>query len=106
MTTTQDAPNRRRDRRPVSGPAGSGGGHTFVGVFKGRCRSQGRCSCGWTGMARLFQALAKVDALIHAAQNDCTPKLPLIQPWGAFTMSPARPGVKEQLTRIRGSCQR
>jgi hypothetical protein len=105
MKTMQKAPNRRRGRKPVSGPVGSGGGQTLVGVFKARNRSQGRCSCGWIGTARLFQASAKVDALIHAAQNDCRPTIPLIQSWGASTMGPTHPGVKKQLPRVQRPCR-
>lgn len=106
MKTMQKAPDRGRGRRPVPGPVGSGGGQTLVGVFEARCGSQGRCSRGWVGAARLRQVSAKVDALICVAQNDRRPTIPLIQSWGAFTMSPPHPGVKEQLTRVQGSCLR
>jgi len=107
MTTMHDAPNRRRDRNPVSGHAGSGGGETYVGVFKARYRTQRRCSCGWIGTARLFEGWAKIDALIHAAQNDCRPTAPLVQSGGVFTMSPLHPGVQgKRPTVVEGSCQR
>ena len=105
MKTMQEAPNRRRGRRLVPGPAGSGG-QTFVGVFKAQYRSQARCGCGWIGTARLLQASARVDALIHAARNDCVPTIPLVQSWRVATLSPPRRGRKEQLSKVHGSCHR
>jgi hypothetical protein len=49
-------------------------------VIRPRHRCQARCTCGWIGKARLLLSSAKVDALIHAAQQDCEPAIPLFQP--------------------------
>jgi hypothetical protein len=56
------------------------GGRGVVVVIRLRHRSQARCTCGWIGKASLVRSSAKVDALIHAAQNDCEPAIPLFQP--------------------------
>ena len=52
----------------------------MVVVIRPRYRSQGRCTCGWVGKARLLLSSAKVDALVHAAQEACRPAIPLFQP--------------------------
>jgi hypothetical protein len=94
MKTTLDAAHRRRGRSSVPGPPGSGDIQPFVGVFKARYRSQGRCSCGWIGKSRLLRSSAKVDALIHAAQNDCRPTIPLIHAPGAVPVNLPYPAVQ------------
>ncbi len=43
-------------------------------------RNQARCTCGWIGKASLLLSSAKVDALLHAARDDCEPAIPLFQP--------------------------
>jgi hypothetical protein len=56
------------------------GGRGVVVVIRVRRRNQARCTCGWIGKASLLLASAKVDALLHAARNDCDPGVPLFQP--------------------------
>ncbi len=59
---------------------GTGSGTGVVVAIRPRHRAQGRCSCGWVGKPRLLLSHAKVDALIHAASDDCAPAIPLVQP--------------------------
>jgi hypothetical protein len=59
---------------------GSTGGRGVVVVIRLRRRYQARCTCGWLGKATLLLSSAKVDALLHAARNDCDPGVPLFQP--------------------------
>ena len=68
------------------------GGRGVVVVIRLRHRSQARCTCGWIGKASLLRSSAKVDALIHAARNDCEPAIPLYQP-GAVAPKPS--GVQD-----------
>jgi hypothetical protein len=55
-------------------------GRGVVVVIRLRRRNQARCTCGWIGKASLLLSSAKVDALLHATQNDCDPGVPLFQP--------------------------
>ena len=55
-------------------------GRGVVVVVRLRRRNQARCTCGWIGKASLLLSSAKVDALLHAARNDCEPGIPLSQP--------------------------
>ena len=57
-----------------------GGGKGVVVAIRPRHRSHAMCSCGWVGRPRLLKASAKVDALMHAAQEGCGPAVPLVQP--------------------------
>lgn len=50
-----------------------------VVVVKPRYMSRGLCTCGWAARPRLLLSSAKIDALIHAAQHDCEPAVPMIQ---------------------------
>jgi hypothetical protein len=72
---------------------GSTGGRGVVVVIRVRRRNQARCTCGWIGKASLLLSSAKVDALLHAARNDCDPGVPLFQP-GAVVPTKS-PGVLE-----------
>ena len=65
-----------------------GGRRGVVVVIRPRHRSQARCTCGWIGKARLLLSSAKVDALIHAAQHDCEPAMPLFQPGAVVPTTP------------------
>src|SRR3981189_3227529 len=65
------------------GDRGDTGG--VVVAVEPRHTGQGRCTCGWVGKPRLLMSAARVDALIHAAQNDCEPAIPLVQPEAAIT---------------------
>ena len=56
-----------------------------------RHRNQARCTCGWIGKASLLLSSAKVDALLHAARDDCEPAIPLFQPGAVVPIKP--PGV-------------
>ncbi|WP_141562701.1 hypothetical protein [Mycobacterium neglectum] len=56
------------------------GGRGVVVVIRVRRGNQGRCTCGWIGKTRLLLSSAKVDALVHAARDDCEPGIPLYQP--------------------------
>ena len=58
----------------------STGGRGIVVVVRLRRRNQARCTCGWIGKASLLLSSAKVDALLHAARNECDTGLPLFQP--------------------------
>jgi hypothetical protein len=60
-------------------------------VVRLRRRNQARCSCGWIGKASLLLSSAKVDALLHAARDDCEPGIPLFQPGAVVPTKP--PGV-------------
>jgi hypothetical protein len=51
-----------------------------VMAVRPRYRSQGQCSCGWVGKPHLLVSSARIDALVHAAQRDCEPAIPLVQP--------------------------
>lgn len=51
-------------------------------------RNQARCSCGWTGKASLLLSSSKVDALLHAARNDCATGIPLYQPGAIVPTKP------------------
>ena len=74
--------------RPMGDLAGGPG---VVVVIRPRYRSQAQCTCGWVGKARLLLSSAKVDALIHAAQTDCEPAIPLVQSWAVpIRRSPGR----------------
>ena len=55
-------------------------GRGIVVVVRLRRRNQARCTCGWIGKASLLLSSAKVDALLHAARDDCEPGIPLSQP--------------------------
>jgi hypothetical protein len=66
----------------------TGGTRGVVVVIRPRYRNQGRCTCGWVGKARLLLSSAKVDALVHAAQEACRPATPLLQPGAAFITEP------------------
>jgi hypothetical protein len=57
----------------------SSGGKGVVTAVLPRHRSQGQCTCGWTGRPRFLSSLAKYDALIHAAQSGCEPAFPLVR---------------------------
>jgi hypothetical protein len=72
---------------------GSTGGRGVVVVIRLRRRNQARCSCGWIGKASLLLSSAKVDALLHAAGNDCYPGVPLFQP-GAVVLSKSQGVLK------------
>jgi hypothetical protein len=64
------------------------GGRGVVVVIRPRRRSQARCTCGWIGKGRLLPSSANVDALIHAAQHDCEPAIPLFQPGAVVPTKP------------------
>jgi hypothetical protein len=67
-------------------------------VVKPRYMSRGLCTCGWVAKPRLLLSSAKVEALIHAAQHDCEPAVPLIQPGVMMIM--VRRGI------LDGDCHR
>ena len=69
----------------------STGGRGVVVVVRLRRRNQARCTCGWIGKASLLLSSAKVDALVHAARDDCEPGIPLFQPGAVVPTKP--PGV-------------
>jgi hypothetical protein len=69
----------------------SGGGKGVVMAIRPRHKSRGQCSCGWVGKPRLLLSSAKCDALVHAAQCDCEPAVPLVQPETISAVKP--PGV-------------
>jgi hypothetical protein len=54
-----------------------GDGKGVVVAIRSRHRAQGWCSCGWIGRRRLLLCSATVDALIHAAKQDCEPATPM-----------------------------
>jgi hypothetical protein len=68
--------------------ADSSGRRGVVVVIRRRHRNQARCTCGWIGKASVLLSSARVDALLHAARDDCEPAIPLFQP-GA--VAPAKP---------------
>jgi hypothetical protein len=72
-------------------------GRGVVVVVRLRRRNQARCTCGWIGKASLLLSSAKVDALLHAAREDCEPGIPLSQP-GAV-VPPKSSGVLRPTTR-------
>ena len=114
--TREDADAKTRPLCPVSGgpvtPAEGGtvkamgdlgGGPGVVVVIRPRYRSQARCTCGWVGKTRLLLSSARVEALIHAAQTDCEPAIPLVQSWAVpIKPSPGRQsgGLRDELARI------
>jgi hypothetical protein len=49
-----------------------------VMVLARRLNHRALCSCRWLGRRRVLLAAAKVDALIHAAQTNHTPAIPLV----------------------------
>ena len=57
-------------------------------VVRLRRRNQARCTCGWIGKASLLLSSAKVDALVHAAGDDCEPGIPLFQPGAVLPTKP------------------
>jgi hypothetical protein len=57
-------------------------------TIRPRHRSRGQCSCGWVGKPHLLLSSAKCDALIHAAQCDCEPAIPLVQPETVSALKP------------------
>jgi hypothetical protein len=57
----------------------SRGAQGVVVVIRVRYRNQARCTCGWIGKTSLLLSWAKVDALLHAARDDCEPAIPLFQ---------------------------
>ena len=69
----------------------SGGDKGVVMAIRPRHKSRGQCSCGWIGKPRLLLSSAKCDALVHAAQCDCEPAIPLVQPEPIGAVKP--PGV-------------
>jgi hypothetical protein len=69
----------------------SRGGRGVVVVIRARYRNQARCTCGWIGKARLLLSSAKVDALLHAARDDCEPAIPLFQPGAVVPIKPGDP---------------
>ena len=71
----------------------STGGRGVVVVVRLRRRNQARCTCGWIGKASLLLSSAKVDALVHAARDDCEPGIPLLQPGAVVPTKP--PGVRK-----------
>jgi hypothetical protein len=56
-----------------------------------RHRSRSQCSCGWIGKPHLLVSSARIDALLHAAQFDCEPAIPLVQPEISTALTP--PGM-------------
>ncbi len=58
-------------------------GRGVVVVVRLRRRNQARCTCGWIGKASLLLSSAKVDALLHAAREDCEPGIPLCAAGGS-----------------------
>jgi hypothetical protein len=59
-----------------------------VMAVRPRYRSRGQCSCGWVGKPHLLVSSARIDALVHAAQRDCEPAIPLVQPEIITAMTP------------------
>ena len=96
------APLLRRPTAMAGAPHGddqasmvdSGGGRGVVYVTRARYRNQARCSCGWIGKACLLLSSAKVDALLHAAQADCKPAVPLFQPGAAMSPEAGDPEAR------------
>ena len=64
--------------------------------------SRGQCSCGWVGKPRLLLSAAKCDALMHAAQYDCQPAIPL----GATGARQRPPSVGRARGRMPGWLRR
>jgi hypothetical protein len=69
----------------------SRGGRGVVVVTRVRYRNQARCTCGWIGKASVLLSSAKVDALLHAARDDCEPAIPLFQPGATVPSKPGDP---------------
>ena len=105
--TREDADAQTRPLCPVSGgpvtlaEGGTvkamgdlGGGPGVVVVIRPRYRSQARCTCGWLGKTRLLLSSARVEALIHAAQTDCEPAIPLVQSWAVPIKPFSRPTIR------------
>ena len=67
----------------------STGGRGVVVVVRLPRRNQARCTCGWTGKASLLLSSAKVNALLHAAREDCEPGIPLLQPGAVVPTTPS-----------------
>jgi hypothetical protein len=69
----------------------SGGDKGVVMAIRPRHSSRGQCTCGWVGQPHVLLSAAKCDALVHAAQCDCEPAMPLVQPEPITAAKP--PGV-------------
>jgi hypothetical protein len=69
----------------------SGHDKGLVMAIRPRHVSRGQCSCGWVGKPHVWLSAAKYDALVHAAQCDCEPAVPLVQPEPVTALKP--PGV-------------
>jgi hypothetical protein len=80
MALETDAGCKHPEGGDLTTMGGSTGGRGVVVVIRLRRRNQARCTCGWIGKASLLLSSAKVDALLHAARNDCDPGVPLLQP--------------------------
>lgn len=66
-----------------------GGDKGVVMAIRPHHSSRGQCSCGWVGKPRLLLSAAKCDALVHAAECDCQPAIPLVQPEPVNALQPS-----------------
>jgi hypothetical protein len=53
----------------------------------------------WIGKASVLLSSTKVDALLHAARDNCEPAVPLFQPWAVASANPS--DLKEDTRRAR-----